>query len=69
MFTQLGREVQHGDLDSGHDHREFSFPLPLREVAAIVRPAVGAIEIYCQDAMPWSGIDHENPSSVWKHFE
>jgi hypothetical protein len=69
MFAAFLSDVGHVDLDMGHDHREYSFPLRLREVAAIVRPAVGMIEVRCQDALPWSGIDHENRSWVWKHFE
>jgi hypothetical protein len=57
-------------LDAGHDHREFSFPVPLREVAAIIRPAIGAIEVLCRDALPMS----ENgggqfQTMVWQHFE
>ena len=55
--------------DAEHDHRDYSFPPTLRDVAAIVRPAVGVIEVRCEDAMPWSGIECENGSWVWKHFE
>ena len=58
------------DLDGGHDHRESSIPAPLREVAAIVRPAIGAIEVLCRDALPMSGNeDLEYHTAVWKHFE
>jgi hypothetical protein len=67
MFATFLSEVCHVDSAMGHDHREYSFPLPLRDVAAIVRPAVGAIEVYCQDALPWSEINHENRSWVWEH--
>jgi hypothetical protein len=58
------------DLDAGHVHREFSFPVPLREVTAIIRPAIGAIEVLCRDALPMSenGVG-EYQTMVWNHFE
>ena len=69
MFAAFLGDVGHVDLDMGHDHREYLPLLLLRDVAAIIRRAVGVIEVRCQDALPWSGIDCENGSWVWKHFE
>ena len=64
MFATSLSDVGNLDLDIGHDHRECSLPLHLRDVSAIVRPAVGAIEVRCEDATPWAGIGHETHSWV-----
>jgi hypothetical protein len=58
------------DVDAGHDHREFPLPVSLREVAAVSRPAVRAIEVLCRDALPMSENGGEEfQTMVWKHFE
>jgi hypothetical protein len=70
MLTAFLSHVDAVDLDAGHDHREHPVPVPLREVAAIVRPAIGAVEVLCRDALPMSGDDDmEYPTVVWKHFQ
>jgi hypothetical protein len=69
MLTASWGIVHHGDLDAGHDHRDYSLPLPLRDAASIARPAVGVIEVRCEDAMPWARIKRETRSWVWQHFE
>jgi hypothetical protein len=68
MYVMTQSDAGHVDLDTEHVHREYHFPLPLRDAAATVRPAVGAIEVRCEDALPWSGIDRESHSWVWKHL-
>ena len=59
MFAAFLSDVGHVDLVMGHDHLEYLLLLLLRDVPAIIRPAVGVIEVRCQDALPWSGIDCE----------
>lgn len=67
MLTTFQSHVDAIDLDAGHDHRESSVAVPLREVAAIVLPAIGPIEIFCQDVLPMSGIeDIKHPTAVWR---
>jgi hypothetical protein len=63
------KDVGHVYFDLQHDHREYSFPVPRRDVGAIAPPAIGVIEVRSEDALPWPGINRECRSWVWEHFE
>jgi hypothetical protein len=73
MSNTILRLLSHGNVtpefDADHDHREHLFPESRHEVTTIVHAAFRAIEVYCQDALPMSGIGQEYPSYVWSHFE
>lgn len=69
MISHISPAFERHDFHADDDHREVAFVDLQRGAEAIIRPAVGAIELYCQDSMPWSGASSQYPCYVWKHYE
>jgi hypothetical protein len=69
ILNGFSRSSPAAELVEDHDPHAYAFPRARRELAPIVRPALMAIEVYCCDALPMSGITRQFPSCVWGHFE